>query len=122
MDFSKILTDFRKSSGKSQKDFAEELGVPQTTWAGYELGKTEPKLGTLIALAERGYIIPSLSNGFIVGNNNTQTIGNNNRITALSDEDGSYAELFELLRNYGTPKMLKDLKEKLLKVKEASED
>jgi len=86
------------------------------------LGKTEPTLGTLIALAERGYIIPSLSNGFIVGNNNTQTIGNNNRITALSDEDGSYAELFELLRNYGTPKMLKDLKEKLLKVKEASED
>lgn len=63
MDFSKIFTDFRKSSGKSQKDFAEALDIPQTTWAGYELGKSEPKLGTLIKLAEMGYTIPGLTTG-----------------------------------------------------------
>ncbi|UYT08170.1 XRE family transcriptional regulator [Treponema denticola] len=55
MNFSEILTNFRKSSGKSQKDFAESLGIPQTTWAGYELGKSEPKLGTLIALEKMGF-------------------------------------------------------------------
>lgn len=63
MDISKILADFRKSSGKSQKEFAEELGLPQTTWAGYELGKSEPKLGTLLKLAEMNFIIPELTNG-----------------------------------------------------------
>lgn len=63
MDYAEILANFRKSSGKSQKDFAELLGLPQTTWAGYELGKTEPKLSTLILLAEHGYKIPGLSDG-----------------------------------------------------------
>ena len=88
MDFSEILTNFRKLSGKSQKEFAELLGVPQTTWAGYELGKSEPKLRTLIALAKQGYTIPSLSNSVIVGNNNTQTIGHNNRINIPRKTDG----------------------------------
>lgn len=63
MDYAEILANFRKSSGKSQKEFAELLGLPQTTWAGYELGKTNPKLNTLLRLAEHGYIIPGLSDG-----------------------------------------------------------
>ena len=88
MNFSEILTDFRKSSGKSQKEFAEYLGIPQTTWAGYELGKTEPKLSTLVALAERGYLIPNLSSSVIVGNNNTQTIGHNNSVNIPFTSDG----------------------------------
>lgn len=63
MNYSEILTNFRKSSGKSQKEFAELLGLPQTTWAGYELGKTEPKMSTLILLAEKGYFVPELTPG-----------------------------------------------------------
>lgn len=63
MNYSEILTNFRKASGKSQKEFAELLGLPQTTWAGYELGKTEPKMSTLILLAEKGYFVPELTPG-----------------------------------------------------------
>ncbi len=63
MNYSEILTNFRKLSGKSQKEFAELLGLPQTTWAGYELGKTEPKMSTLILLAEKGYFVPELTPG-----------------------------------------------------------
>lgn len=97
MNFSDVLTNFRKSSGKSQKDFADLLGVPQTTWAGYELGKSEPKLGTLIALAEHGYTIPSLSSSIIVGNNNTQTIGHNSvHIPPTPDGECFSIPLFEV--------------------------
>ena len=63
MEISELLTNFRKSSKMSQKEFAELLGVPQTTWAGYELGKSEPKLSTLLLLAQKGFFIPELSEG-----------------------------------------------------------
>jgi transcriptional regulator with XRE-family HTH domain len=59
-NFSDIFSKFRLKSGKSQREFAEMLGIPQTTWAGYEQGKSEPKLGTLLALAEMGYTIEGL--------------------------------------------------------------
>ena len=61
MEYGEILANFRKSSGKSQKEFAELLDLPQTTWAGYELGKTEPKLSTLLLLAKKGFFIPELT-------------------------------------------------------------
>lgn len=54
----------------------------------------------------------------IIGDHNTQVMGNENKITASTRENNEYDELFALICDYATPKMLKELKEKLLKIKE----
>ena len=65
MNLAQILTDFRKTSGKSQQKFAEMLGIPQTTWSGYESGKSSPPMKVLITLREKGYIIKGLNTGIL---------------------------------------------------------
>ncbi len=122
MDLTKDLRNIRRRIGKTQKEMGMLLGIPQTTWASYEAGKANPPLKILRQLADLGYGIEALSTtGIIVGNNNMQAIGDNNQISTSNnnDDDDAYLELFELIRNYATPKMLKELKEKLLKIKEA---
>lgn len=117
----------RRKMGKTQKEIAELLGIPQTTWSNYEVGKAKPPLKILMQLADLGYAIPGFSNNVILGNNNTQ-IGNNNQIVQKPDTSmpqypsEEYAELIELLCNYAPPKMLKELKAKLLKIKEMADD
>jgi SOS-response transcriptional repressor LexA/DNA-binding XRE family transcriptional regulator len=64
-NLAEILADFRKTSGKSQREFAEMLGVPQTTWSGYESGKFSPPMRVLIALRKKGYVIKGLNTGFL---------------------------------------------------------
>ncbi len=123
MDLTKELRKIRKNMGKTQKEIGELLGIPQTTWASYEAGKANPPLKIIRQLADLGYGIEALStNGVIVGNNNMQTIGDNNYISSTPNNNDQYSELFELIKNYATPKMLKELKEKLLKIKEAIDD
>jgi phage repressor protein C with HTH and peptisase S24 domain/DNA-binding XRE family transcriptional regulator len=60
-DLASILTNFRISSGMTQREFAKMLDIPQTTWSGYERGQTTPKMGVLFTLAEKGYTIPGLT-------------------------------------------------------------
>lgn len=74
MDLTNELRDIRKKAGKTQKEFAQLLNIPQTTWASYEVGKANPPLKILEQLASMGYVIPSLSNSGIFGNNNVQTM------------------------------------------------
>jgi SOS-response transcriptional repressor LexA/DNA-binding XRE family transcriptional regulator len=64
-NLAKTLTDFRKLSGKSQRDFAEMLDIPQTTWSGYESGKFNPPMKVLFALHEKGYSIPGFTSDFM---------------------------------------------------------
>lgn len=45
------LVAFRKSLGMSQKDFAESIGVGQTTYNGYEKGAREPRSDFWIKVA-----------------------------------------------------------------------
>lgn len=61
VDIAGELTKLRLSSRKSQREFAELLGIPQTTWSGYEKGKNEPPMKVLLALAEKGYRIKGLT-------------------------------------------------------------
>jgi len=65
MDLAQFLTDFRKTSGKSQQKFAEMLGIPQTTWSGYESGKFSPPMKVLLTLRDKGYIIKGLNTGIL---------------------------------------------------------
>lgn len=50
---------------KTQKELSEILGIPQTTWASYEVGKANPPLKVLAKLAEMGYAIKGLSTGVV---------------------------------------------------------
>jgi SOS-response transcriptional repressor LexA len=60
-ELAKTLKEVRVASGKSQAEFAKMIGVPQTTWSGYERGDTRPKLALLIALEAQGYSIPGFT-------------------------------------------------------------
>lgn len=42
-------------AGRSQADWAQELGVPLRTYQNYEQDKREPDVRTLMAMAERGW-------------------------------------------------------------------
>lgn len=61
------LTDYllktRKSLGLSQTKLAKELGIPQTTWASYEIGKAKPPIKILAQLAQMGYPYSELTAG-----------------------------------------------------------
>lgn len=46
------LKEFRKKIGLSQDDIAKKIGVHNTTYGNWELGKTEPTIDTLIKLAD----------------------------------------------------------------------
>ena len=49
------LLDFRKKLNVSQAKMGDLLGIPQRTWANYELGRSNPKVGVLIELEKMGF-------------------------------------------------------------------
>ena len=65
MDISQDLRNIRRDMAKTQKELSEILGIPQTTWASYEVGKANPPLKVLAKLAEMGYAIKGLSTGVV---------------------------------------------------------
>lgn len=127
-DLADEMRQTRRKMGKTQKEIAALLGIPQTTWANYETGKAKPPLKIRMQLADLGYVLPGFSNNVILGDANTQIGNNNQQIVQKPDgnvlpySDNDYAELIDLLRNYAPPKMLKELKAKLLKIKEMADD
>jgi hypothetical protein len=54
----------------------------------------------------------------ISGNGHNTNIGNNNSISNGLTDAGIDYDLLMLLRDYGTPKMIEELKTKLIKIKE----
>lgn len=54
-DLAQKLKEFRISTGLSQSEIAEKLDIPQTTWSGYERGRSNPKVNVLIALEKLGF-------------------------------------------------------------------
>jgi transcriptional regulator with XRE-family HTH domain len=65
MKVAEKLKEFRKSSGKSQQEFADILGIAQKAWSNYENGQTQPPMRVLFSLAEKGYIIEGLTSNFM---------------------------------------------------------
>ena len=51
MFFAEILKNWRERKGKTQKEMAEILGVSENGYQSYEMGDGEPKLQTLLTLA-----------------------------------------------------------------------
>lgn len=49
------LKVFRVSKGLSQSEMAKKLNMPQTTWSGYERGRSNPTVGVLVELEKLGF-------------------------------------------------------------------
>ena len=52
MIIAESLKNCRRLKGKTQKEMAEILGVSERGYQSYELGVREPKIRTLVALAD----------------------------------------------------------------------
>ena len=50
--FSDNLRKYREKTGKQAKEFAKEINVLYSTYANYEQGRSEPKIDTLIKIAD----------------------------------------------------------------------
>ncbi len=51
-EFDKRLKELRLEQGKTQKEIAEMLRIPQRTYSNYEQGKAEPDLKLLSSIAD----------------------------------------------------------------------
>lgn len=77
------IEKIRKENKKSQRDIAKILGMTQPCYANYETGKTEPRISSLIKLAD--YYNVSLD--YLVG----RDFGN--QLGYLTDEQFSNIQL-----------------------------
>lgn len=65
MDFAENLRKYRQAAGfTSAKDFAAALGLPYTTYIGYESGDREPRQEVLCKIAVALHVSPSELLGF----------------------------------------------------------
>lgn len=55
--YSEILRDLRNKNRLTQTELAKELHISQRAYAHYEKGESEPKIDTLIRLADK-YGVP----------------------------------------------------------------
>ena len=54
----KRMLELRRDKGWSQDEIAKKLNITRTTYAGYETGRNEPDINTLVKLAET-YKVPT---------------------------------------------------------------
>jgi len=46
------ITELRIKAGNTQTETGKQLGIPQPTYAGYETGRNEPDIETLVKIAD----------------------------------------------------------------------
>ena len=64
--FADRLKECRKNINKTQREVADDLGITEGAYQNYELGKYEPKMGTLNKLAD--YLDVSVD--YLIGRDN----------------------------------------------------
>ena len=88
------LAEFRKTLGKTQKDFAAELSVGQTTYNGYETGAREPRSDFWMKVSNKYGVTVDYLMGFSDDPNPVDRI-NKNSASSLSEEALSVARQYE---------------------------
>ncbi len=83
------LREARKSTGMTQKEVAEKVGVARSTYALYETGERSPDVEVVKKLAE----VLNVSGDYLIGNRHVET----RRYPTFFDE---------MQRRYGTKKLL----------------
>lgn len=104
-----------------QNQFAKSLDIPLQTYIRYEHNKRDAPSTVLKKIAEIYNIDPnSFFNNLIIGDANIQINGTNNSFSNFTPKKSSseLEEIIELMQDYATPKLLREIKEKLLKLKE----
>ncbi|PID91796.1 MAG: hypothetical protein CSA96_06885 [Bacteroidetes bacterium] len=129
MNVTKVLKNMKKAyKCHNMDDLAEIMQVSKTTFGTWRNRKKIPKKYILecsqmtkvdyeCLLDEDKYDKSQL----ILGNNNIQTLGNNNTIKT-QQSTSEYQNLFKLIEEYATPKLIREFEEKLLKIRKAHED
>lgn len=59
-EFGKRLSDIRQANSFSQKQLAEKLNIPQSTYAGYETGSRKIPLDLIVELSKILKISPTI--------------------------------------------------------------
>ena len=59
-EFGKRLADIRQTNDLSQKQLAEKLNIPQSTYAGYETGSRKIPLDLIVELSKIFRISPTI--------------------------------------------------------------
>lgn len=59
-EFGKRLADIRQTNNLSQKQLAEKLNIPQSTYAGYETGSRKIPLDLIVELSKIFKISPTI--------------------------------------------------------------
>lgn len=59
-EFGKRLSDIRQANSFSQKQLAEKLNIPQSTYAGYETGSRKIPLDLIVELSKIFKISPTI--------------------------------------------------------------
>lgn len=118
------LKEIRKFLKIKQNEFAKSLDIPIQTYIRYEHNKRDAPSSVLKKITEIYKINPdSFFNNFAVGDSNIQISGTGNSLSGFISRniDSDLNEIIELMRDYATPKLLREIKEKLLRLKEAND-
>lgn len=108
MDAREKLDELKNLWGlRTDEELAEKLDIPKNTINTWVRRKNIPEKWEL-KIGQMNHIS---------GNNNIQVSGNANAINGASSHS-KYAELFSLIENYATPKLIEEFTAKLLKIKE----
>lgn len=118
-----ILIALREKTGaKNDKEMCEILEIPYPTLSRWKSEDSIPPKKLFEFMEKYGV---DISNSFNkVGNNSNLNVGdgaNQNINSNLKAKNAEIAEIVELLNNYSTPKLLAEIKEKLLKIKAVME-
>lgn len=108
--FAKRLRDAREELGLMQKEMANKLNMPITTYNGYETGKRSPSLDIVKHIAD----MLDISTDYLLGRTNRKINISNLREEELIEKLNPTDEMRELLEHFN--KLDEDSKDKALKI------
>lgn len=126
MDVTAVLNRLKKAYGAgNMNDLAYKMGVSKKTFNSWRNRKNIPKEHILSCFMNTGYPVEWIvgddshkNTNIIVEDNNVQIQGKGNSVKQTKGSD-EMDEIFLLMKQYATPKLLQEIKTKLLKIKEA---
>lgn len=96
-----ILKFLRKRTGLTQQTIANNIGIAQQTYAGYESGKHEPSIEIAIRLANFYNISMDYITGRFIGSDTSKEILQEIEVEKILEESAVYFESLEAnTKNY----------------------
>ncbi|MDR2081186.1 MAG: helix-turn-helix domain-containing protein [Campylobacteraceae bacterium] len=116
-----IFKEIRKTLKLSQDEFCNKIGVSKRTYLRYESGERKAPVDIIQKIAQLGNTTIEQIIGDVSGDNNVIVSGEGNIVNSTKKSDKKFENLFNLIENYATPKLIEEFESKLLKIKEAHE-